>query len=205
MRSAETHWGNREASGQESYGRFLDNRFRTYAPVIGRYASGDPIGQFGLQKTVSSTRRASDISAGGLAAQIIGVSEGGLFRDGSSGNPVASVIAPQSLASLDLLDNFGSDPAELDADEATESNGANAYSYAANSPLNFVDPMGLNPSCPNCPAPDLQKCLKACEKGVKGREKYCRSLKNPRARAGCWALVYASEAACKGWCYWNCN
>jgi RHS repeat-associated protein len=45
--SAETHRGNREATGQESYGRFLYNRFRYYSPEIGRYISADPIGQLG--------------------------------------------------------------------------------------------------------------------------------------------------------------
>ena len=47
MLSAETHRGNREASGEESYGRFLYNRFRYYDPAIGRYVSADPIGQVG--------------------------------------------------------------------------------------------------------------------------------------------------------------
>jgi len=45
MLSAETHRGNREASGGESYGRFLYNRFRYYDPSIGRYISADPLGQ----------------------------------------------------------------------------------------------------------------------------------------------------------------
>jgi RHS repeat-associated protein len=47
MRSAEMHRGNCEASGEESYGRFLDNRMRTYDPGTGRYVSADPIGQLG--------------------------------------------------------------------------------------------------------------------------------------------------------------
>jgi len=46
MLSAETHRGNREASGGESYGRFLDNYHRYYDPAIGRYINADPIGQF---------------------------------------------------------------------------------------------------------------------------------------------------------------
>jgi len=45
--SAETHRGNREASGEESYGRFLYNRFRYYDPELGRYLRIDPIGQMG--------------------------------------------------------------------------------------------------------------------------------------------------------------
>lgn len=47
MRSAELHRENREASGEESYGRFLYNRHRYYSPEVGRYISADPIGQFG--------------------------------------------------------------------------------------------------------------------------------------------------------------
>ena len=47
MLSAETHKGNREASGAGSYGRFLYNGFRYYDPEIGRYVSADPIGQLG--------------------------------------------------------------------------------------------------------------------------------------------------------------
>jgi len=47
MLSAETHRGNREASGEESYGRFLYNFYRTYDPATGRYLEADPIGQAG--------------------------------------------------------------------------------------------------------------------------------------------------------------
>jgi RHS repeat-associated protein len=47
MLSAETHRGNREASGEESYGRFLYNFYRTYDPATGRYLEADPIGQWG--------------------------------------------------------------------------------------------------------------------------------------------------------------
>jgi RHS repeat-associated protein len=43
MLSGEMHWENQEATGQESYGRFLYNRFRTYDPAIGRYISAEPL------------------------------------------------------------------------------------------------------------------------------------------------------------------
>jgi RHS repeat-associated protein len=45
--SAETHWGNHEASGEESSGRSLDNFYRTYDPATGRYLEPDPLGQQG--------------------------------------------------------------------------------------------------------------------------------------------------------------
>ena len=47
MLSAETHWGNREASGEESSGRSLYNYFRDYDPAGGQYLEADQIGQSG--------------------------------------------------------------------------------------------------------------------------------------------------------------
>jgi RHS repeat-associated protein len=47
MLGAEPQRENREATGQESYGRFLDNMFRTYDPATGRYLEADPVGQKG--------------------------------------------------------------------------------------------------------------------------------------------------------------
>jgi RHS repeat-associated protein len=84
--------------------------------------------------------------------------------------------------------------------------GPNLYTYVRNTPVGLIDPLGLESedACADTGNPEeLKKCLKACDDGTKGREKYCRSLKNPRLRAGCWALVYGSRAACKGWCYWQ--
>lgn len=48
----------------------------------------------------------------------------------------------------------------------------------------------------------LQKCLKACDKGGETFKKFCRALRNPKLKAGCWALQFAEKTACKGWCYW---
>ena len=45
MLSDKTHWGNREAIREGSYGRVLYNYFRYYGPSIGRYINADPIGQ----------------------------------------------------------------------------------------------------------------------------------------------------------------
>jgi RHS repeat-associated protein len=45
--TAETHWRNHEASGEQSSGRSLDNFYRTYDPATGRYLETDPIGQAG--------------------------------------------------------------------------------------------------------------------------------------------------------------
>lgn len=49
----------------------------------------------------------------------------------------------------------------------------------------------------------LQKCLKACDKGGETFKKFCRTLKNSKLKAGCWALQFAKKTACKGWCYWH--
>lgn len=107
---------------------------------------------------------------------------------------------------LALYRGYDSDLARwLSEDPSGFVDGPNLYSYVRNTPVTQIDPLGLESRAP-CAAgnPDeLKKCLEACDKGTKGREKYCRTLKNPRLRAGCWALVYGSKAACKGWCYWQ--
>lgn len=52
-------------------------------------------------------------------------------------------------------------------------------------------------------AGDLPQCIAACKAGPDSIEAFCRSLPDPRLRAGCWAVVLAGEVACMGWCYLN--
>jgi hypothetical protein len=52
-------------------------------------------------------------------------------------------------------------------------------------------------------AGDLPQCIAACKAGPDSIEAFCRSLPDPRLRAGCWAVVLAGEVACTGWCYLN--
>ena len=52
-------------------------------------------------------------------------------------------------------------------------------------------------------AGQLTQCLVACGAGGETFRSFCRSLPDPKLRAGCWALEFAGEAACKGWCYWH--
>lgn len=49
----------------------------------------------------------------------------------------------------------------------------------------------------------LNRCLDACASGGKAWESFCRSLPDPRLRAGCWSLQNASVTACRGWCFWR--
>jgi uncharacterized protein RhaS with RHS repeats len=55
MLTVEIHRGNSQAVRQGSYGWFLYNWFRYYDPSIGRYASADPVGQFGLLTEADAT------------------------------------------------------------------------------------------------------------------------------------------------------
>jgi hypothetical protein len=49
----------------------------------------------------------------------------------------------------------------------------------------------------------LRACLAACAEGGAGLIAFCNSLPDPRLRAGCFALQFAGEVACSGWCYWQ--
>lgn len=50
---------------------------------------------------------------------------------------------------------------------------------------------------------NLRACIAACEAGGEKFLDFCRSLPDPKLRAGCWAVAFAGEVACIGWCYWN--
>ncbi|OQW65513.1 MAG: hypothetical protein BVN28_01575 [Nitrospira sp. ST-bin4] len=94
------------------------------------------------------------------------------------------------------------------AEDPTGFNGGdiNLYVYAANNPVSLKDPTGESTeACPvsGFPIADpgkLSRCLDACEAGGRAIEQFCRSLKDPRARALCWANRW-SVPACKGICY----
>ena len=74
--------------------------------------------------------------------------------------------------------------------------------------LGSCDPTN-DPSCdtsaiglPAFASLDFKACVAACEAGGEDFEDFCRSLPDPRLRAGCWGLVFVGEAACIGWCAW---
>lgn len=50
---------------------------------------------------------------------------------------------------------------------------------------------------------DRERCLDACASRGRAWENFCRSIKNSRVRAGCWATAKLSETACRNWCFWN--
>ena len=60
---------------------------------------------------------------------------------------------------------------------------------------------------PNRPTPltadpaQLRACLMACKAGPSAIEDFCRGLPDPKMRALCWAVVFAGEAGCAGFCY----
>jgi hypothetical protein len=73
--------------------------------------------------------------------------------------------------------------------------------HVENNPVNKKDPLGLM-SCGSC---DLNECLNSCAAGGEALADFCRSIPDPRLRAGCWALEFAGETVCNGWCFWNCR
>ena len=52
-------------------------------------------------------------------------------------------------------------------------------------------------------ASQLKRCQKACDRQGKALQKFCRALRDPRMRAGCWGLLLLDKVACKNWCYWH--
>jgi hypothetical protein len=58
------------------------------------------------------------------------------------------------------------------------------------------EPLASNPAL-------LAQCVTACKTGGATFRAFCNSLPDPKLRAGCWALQFASFAACSGWCYWH--
>ncbi|WNG52111.1 hypothetical protein F0U60_54420 [Archangium minus] len=53
------------------------------------------------------------------------------------------------------------------------------------------------------PPPNLSRCLDACAAGGEVLRTFCRSIKDPKLKAGCWGLEFVSETACRGWCFWH--
>jgi len=58
----------------------------------------------------------------------------------------------------------------------------NLYRYVKNNPVNCADPEGLT-TC-SIGKRDLNECLNACAMGEEGLRNFCRSLPDPRLRAG---------------------
>ena len=75
----------------------------------------------------------------------------------------------------------------------------NVYAYVINDPINSFDSNGLQ-VCPISTGGMLNRCLDACAAGGRAIENFCRLLKDPRARALCWANRW-SVPACQGVCY----
>ena len=50
--------------------------------------------------------------------------------------------------------------------------------------------------------PSLSRCLRSCASGTAAIQAFCRSVWDPRVRAACWAVQFASYPACAGFCYW---
>ncbi len=53
------------------------------------------------------------------------------------------------------------------------------------------------------PPPSLSRCLDACAAGREVLREFCRSIREPKLKAGCWGLEFVSETACRGWCFWH--
>jgi hypothetical protein len=53
------------------------------------------------------------------------------------------------------------------------------------------------------PPPNLSRCLDACAAGSAALRNFCRSIRDPQLKAGCWGLEFVGETACRGWCFWH--
>lgn len=51
------------------------------------------------------------------------------------------------------------------------------------------------------PPPNLSRCLDACAAGGEVLRSFCRSIRDPKLKVGCWGLEFVSETACRGWCF----
>jgi hypothetical protein len=51
------------------------------------------------------------------------------------------------------------------------------------------------------PPPNLSRCLDACAAGGEVLRSFCRSIRDPKLKAGCWGLEFVSATACRGWCF----
>ncbi len=51
------------------------------------------------------------------------------------------------------------------------------------------------------PPPNLNRCLNACAAGGAVLKSFCRSIRDPKLKAGCWSLEFVSGTACRGWCF----
>jgi RHS repeat-associated protein len=63
------------------------------------------------------------------------------------------------------------------------------------------DPCDVGPK--TRPKPNLNRCLDACEQGAFGLAEFCRSIKDPKTRKGCWSRIHESVTNCRGWCFEN--
>ena len=67
-----------------------------------------------------------------------------------------------------------------------------AVSYDSDSAV----PVAVSPA-------DLVRCQMACNAGREAMSSFCRSLPDPRLKAGCWLAAGGTAIACLNWCYWQ--
>lgn len=65
----------------------------------------------------------------------------------------------------------------------------------------FLSSAGMFVKPQEASAATLNSCLSACSKGTSAIQAFCRSIRDPRIKAGCWAVQFASRPACNGFCY----
>ena len=156
---------------------YHQNYFRDYDPTTGRYVQADPLGLI-------------------------------------PGLPNFLIERPTRDNTIDIS-LIASDPNSNATEEQTGNllqNDMHLYSYVRGNPLVLIDPTGLLSSCPGDgvslslaltvgSGKPLKRCLNACAAGGKVLDAFCRSLPEPRLRAGCWGLQFVGVAACRGWCF----